>query len=199
MDRRAFLGALGLLAAPRAAEAQPSARVPRIGWLPVNLASAPHNLEAFRQGMRDLGYIEGRNLVIEYRSAEGKSERLPMLAAELVALNPEVILSAAGTLAAQAAKRATTTLPIVFVNVGDPVASGLVTSFARPSGNATGLSLLFPELVAKGLEQLKLAFPAVSPSRSPLPARRRSRAFTEGHPAKCRSRGARVGVAPSGH
>jgi putative tryptophan/tyrosine transport system substrate-binding protein len=100
--------------------------------------------------------------VIEYRSAEGKSERLPALAAELVALKVDVIVAAAGTLGALAAKQATRTLPIVFIAVGDPVTSGLVTSLARPGGNVTGLSLLFPELVGKCLEQLKQAVPGVS-------------------------------------
>ena len=117
--------------------------------------------EAFRQGLRDLGYVEGRNLVIEYRDAEGKVERLPALAAELVALKVDVIV-ASGTLAALAAKQATRTLPIVFSPAADPVASGLVTSLARPGGNVTGLSLLNSELVGKWLEQLKQAIPGVS-------------------------------------
>jgi len=161
MERRAFLGALGLLAAPRAAEAQPAARVPRIGWLPVNLASAPHTLEPFRQGLRDLGYVEGRNLVIETRDARGKLERLPALAAELVALKVDIIV-APGTPQALAAKNATRTIPIVFVGATDPVTDGLVSSLARPGGNATGSSNLAPELVGKRLEQLKQAVPGVS-------------------------------------
>jgi ABC-type uncharacterized transport system substrate-binding protein len=162
MDRRIFLTTLaGLLAAPRAAEAQQAAKVARIGFLATNLAGSPHVIEAFRQGLRDLGYVEGRNVVIEYRDAEGKFERLPALAAELVALKVDVIL-AGGTLAALAAKQATRTIPIVFVSAGDPVGSGLVTSLARPGGNVTGLSNLTTELVSKCLELLTQAVPRVS-------------------------------------
>ena len=117
-----------------------TANVPRIGYLNTNLASTPHTREAFRQGLRDLGYVEGRNVVIEYRDAEGKFERLPALAAELVALKVDVIV-APPTIAAIAAKQATGTLPIVFIGVGDPVASGFVTSLAQPGGNMTGLSI----------------------------------------------------------
>jgi putative ABC transport system substrate-binding protein len=126
-----------------------------------NLTADPHLPEAFRQGLRDLGYVEGRNLVIEYRDATGKHERLPALAAELVALNVDVIV-AANTPGALAAKRATSTLPIAFAAVGDPVTSGLVSSFARPGGNVTGTSGGTPELVGKCLEQLKQAVPGVS-------------------------------------
>jgi putative ABC transport system substrate-binding protein len=161
--RREFIGTLAgtLVAAPLAAEAQQAAKVARIGYLTINVAAAPHLPEAFRQGLRDLGYVEGRNLVIEYRDAEGKVERLPTLAAELVALKVDVIL-VPGTLPALAAKQATRTLPIVFANVGDALTSGLVESLARPGGNVTGLSILAPELVGKGLELLKQAVPGVS-------------------------------------
>ncbi len=152
---------LGVVAAPLAAEAQQAAKIARIGYLAASLAGSPHLHEAFLQGLRDLGYVEGRNVVIEYRDAEGKFERLPALAAELVALKVDVIV-ALSTLAAQAAKQATRTLPIVFIAVGDPVTSGLVTSLARPGGNVTGLSVLAPELVGKCLEQLKQAVPGVS-------------------------------------
>jgi putative ABC transport system substrate-binding protein len=117
--------------------------------------------DAFLQGLRDLGYVEGRNVVIEYRFAEGKLERYPALAAELVALKVDVIVAPI-TPAALAAKQATKTIPIVFVAVGDPITDGLVTSLARPGGNVTGLSLLFPELVGKCLEELKQAVPGVS-------------------------------------
>ncbi len=152
---------LAMLASPFAAHAQQAAKVARIGYLSAaNLATNPHMHEAFRQGLRDLGYVEGRNVVIEYRSAEGKYERLPALAAELVALKVDVIV-APPTVAALAAKHATRTIPIVFTAV-DAVASGLVTSLARPGGNVTGLSLLAPELVGKCLEQLKQAVPGVS-------------------------------------
>jgi putative ABC transport system substrate-binding protein len=162
MDRRdTVLALLALGAAPFAAEAQQAAKVARIGYLSTNLAASPNRPEAFRQGLRDLGYVEGRNLVIEYRYAEGKVEQLPALAAELVALKVDVIV-ASGTLAALAAKQATSTLPIVFSPAGDPVGSGLVTSLARPGGNVTGLSAFAPELVGKRLELLKQAVPGVS-------------------------------------
>jgi putative ABC transport system substrate-binding protein len=163
ISRRTFLAGTGalLLAAPLATEAQPAAKIARIGYLAGSLAARPHLREAFLQGLRDLGYVEGRNVVIEYRAAERKLERLPALAAELVALKVDVIV-ASGTLAALAAKQATRTLPIVFSPSGDPVGSGLVTSLARPGGNVTGLSALAPELVGKRLELLKQAVPGVS-------------------------------------
>jgi len=163
MNRREFAGglALGLLAAPLAAEAQQAAKVPRIGYLATDLTANPHLTEAFRQGLRDLGYVEGRHVVVDYRSAEGRIERLPALAAEIVALNVAVIV-APNTPAALAAKHATTTLPIVFVGAGEPVTSGLVTSLARPGGNVTGLSAVSPELVGKWLELLKQTTPGVS-------------------------------------
>ena len=153
--------ALGLLAVPFAAEAQQAAKVPRIGYLTPNIAANPHLSEAFLQGLRDLGYVEGRNIVIEYRSAEGKFERLAALAAELVALKVDVIV-APNTVAALAAKQATRTIPIVFAVAADPVQSGLVTSLARPGGNVTGSSVLAPELVGKYLELLAQAVPGVS-------------------------------------
>ncbi|PYN55801.1 MAG: ABC transporter substrate-binding protein [Candidatus Rokuibacteriota bacterium] len=166
MIRRAALAAAlaaGLLAAPLAAEAQQPTKIARIGYLTTaDVATAPHHLrEAFLKGLRDLGYVEGRNLVIEYRSAEGKVERLPALAAELVALKVDVILVPA-SVHVLAAKQATRTIPIVFVNSGDPVASGLVTSLARPGGNVTGLSTIGPDLIGKCLEQLPQAVPGVS-------------------------------------
>jgi putative ABC transport system substrate-binding protein len=165
IDRRTFLAGTGavLLAAPLAAEAQQAAKVTRIGYLSPNLAASPHLPEAFRQGLRDLGYVEGRNLVIEYRDAEGKGvERFPVLAAELVALKVDVIFVGGSTRAALAAMQATKTIPIVFTGVGDPVTSGLVTNLARPGGNVTGLSGLGPELVGKCLELLTQAVPGVS-------------------------------------
>jgi len=153
---------LGGLFSPSAAGAQQAATVARIGYLSVNLvASAPQQHEAFRQGLRDLGYVEGRNVVIEYRDAEGKPERLPALAAELVALKVDVIV-AGSTPNALAAKQATRTLPIVFISSGDPVTDGLVTSLARPGGNVTGLSSLTPERLGKCLELLTQAVPGVS-------------------------------------
>ena len=165
MDRREFIGTLagGLLAAPLAAEAQQADKMARIGYLAFNLAAGdPRIREAFLQGLRDLGYVEGRNLLIEYRDAAGKTERFPALAAELVALKVDVIVAAPGTLGALAAKQATTTLPIVFPGIGDPVADGLVASFARPGGNLTGLSVVSTEITVKLLELLKQAVPGVS-------------------------------------
>src|SRR5713101_8382654 len=148
MDRRTFLAGTGavLLAAPLAAEAQQAARVARIGWLGDSPAATPHLRVAFRQGLRDLGYVEGRNVVIEYRDAEGKLERFPALAAELVALKVDVIFAGGGTRSALAAKQATKTIPIVFAALADPVTRGLVTSLARPGGNVTGLSNLTADL-----------------------------------------------------
>jgi len=165
IERRAFIRTMagGLLPAPGSAEAQQAAaKVPRIGFLALNPGANPHLREAFLQGLRDLGYVEGRNVVIEYRSAEGKLERLRALAAELVALKVDVIVTGGGTPTALAAKEATRTLPIVFTSATDPVTDGLVTSLAHPGGNVTGLSNLAPELVGKCLEQLKEAVPQVS-------------------------------------
>ena len=161
MDRRTFLHTLagGLLTAPLAAEGQQAAKIFRMGYLALN--PNPHFQGAFRQGLRDLGYVEGRNLVIEDRDAGGKPERLPALAAELVALKVDVIV-AASTPAALATKQATRTLPIVFTSVADPITSEIVPSLAHPGGNVTGLSVLAPELVGKCLEHLKQATPAVS-------------------------------------
>jgi len=162
ISRRTFIGGLaaGIVATPLAAEAQQAAKIARIGYLATNLAGNPHGREAVRQGLRDLGYVEGRNVVIEYRDAEGKLERLPTLAAELIALKVDVIV-AGSTAAALAAKQATRTLPIVLTAAPDPVTDGLVTSLARPGGNVTGLSSLAPELVGKGLELLTQAVPGV--------------------------------------
>ena len=146
------------LLAPLAARAQQMAR---IGYLVLNLDVNPRNRDAFRQGLRDLGYVEGRNLVIEYRDAEGKPERLATSAAELVALNVDVIVSP-GTLASLAAKRATATIPIVVPTIGDPVADGLVKSLAQPGGNVTGLSNLTNDLIGKCMQLLKEAVPGAT-------------------------------------
>ncbi len=155
--------ALVALFNPPAAPAQQAHKIARIGYLSLNIAAGdPRPREAFRQGLRELGHVEGRNLLIEYRDAEGKTERFPALAAELAARKVDVIVTTGGTLAALAAKQATTTLPIVFAAVGDPVAEGLVTSLARPGGNVTGLAVLVPELIPKSLELLKQAVPEVS-------------------------------------
>ena len=153
---------LGMLAAPPAAAAQPPAKVPRIGiLLPSTSAATSHLVEAFRQGLRELGYVEGENIAIEYRWAEGKWERLPDMAAELVRLKVRVIVVAA-TPAVQAAQQATRTIPIVMAVVVDPMATGFVASLARPGGNITGLSLMAPELVGKGLELLKEVVPKLT-------------------------------------
>jgi putative ABC transport system substrate-binding protein len=163
IDRRTFLAGTGavFLAAPLAAAAQQTGKVPRIGWLGTSAAVSPHLREAFLQGLRDLGYVEGRTVVIEWRYAEEKFERLPALAAELVTLKVDVIVTGS-TPTAVAAKQATRTLPIVFAAVADPVTSGLVTSLAQPSGNVTGLSPLGSELVGKRLEHLKQVVPGVA-------------------------------------
>ena len=162
MNRRETIIVLAALGAvPLAAGVQQATKVPRIGYLSGNLASSHHMTEGFRQGLRDLGYVEGRNIVIEFRDAKGKLERIPALVAELVALKVDVIV-VGGTVAALAAMQATRTLPVVFVSAVDPLADGLVTSLARPGGNVTGLSALAPELVGKRLEQLKQAAPEVS-------------------------------------
>ena len=140
------------------AHAQPS-KVVRIGFLgPTSAASNAGRMEALREGLRDLGYLEGKNLVIESRWAEGKFDRLPELAAELVRLNVDVILTA-GTPGIRAAKNATTTIPVVMVTSGDPVGFGFVASLARPGGNVTGYSTFSPELSAKRLELLKEILP----------------------------------------
>jgi putative ABC transport system substrate-binding protein len=163
MDRRAaILALLALGAAPPVVKAQQQAiKVARIGFLSPSLASSPDRRDAFLQGLRDLGYVEGRNVVIEYGDAEGKVERAPALAAELVARKVDVIFVAGGTRVTLAAVQATKTTPIVFTGVGDPVESGLVTNLARPGGNVTGLSSLGPELVSKRLELVKQAVPGV--------------------------------------
>jgi len=142
------------------AEAQQPARTPRIGLLVAPSASAySARLEAFRQRLRELGYVEGKNIVIEYRYADGKPERLPDLAAELVRLKVDVIVATGP--AVVTAKKASTTIPIVFAPYPDPVGAGLVSSLARPGGNITGLSVMTPDLDGKRLELLKEVFPKV--------------------------------------
>jgi putative ABC transport system substrate-binding protein len=166
VDRRTFIGSLtgGLLAAPLAAEAQQAASLPRIGFLGTSSPSDPRAvrlvLVACRQGLRELGYVEGQNIAIEFRWAEGKYDRLPGLAAELVRLKVNVLV--AGTQAAiQAAKHATETIPIVMV-ASDPVAAGFVGSLARPGGNITGVSMMSAEVIGKQFEMLKEVVPKVS-------------------------------------
>jgi putative ABC transport system substrate-binding protein len=166
MERRTFMAVMagGLLAAPLAAEGQPAGKISRIGFLSPSSHSDSRNslrLGALQEGLRELGYVEGQNLSIESRWAEGKYERLPGLAAELVRLNVDVIVTYAPP-AIQAAKEATATIPIVMGGVIDPVATGFVASLARPGGNITGLSLMAPELVGKQLEILKEVVPKVT-------------------------------------
>jgi putative ABC transport system substrate-binding protein len=164
MDRRAFVaGTFALLAAPLAGGAQPAAsKTARIGYLSSQSASGEQAYrEAFRQGLRDLAYVEGRNLVIEYRWADGNYERLPGLAKELVGLNVDLIVSVGGPPAARAAKAATTSIPVVFVS-GSAVEAGIVPSLARPGGNLTGFDVLAEELEAKRLELLKEMLPRVT-------------------------------------
>jgi putative ABC transport system substrate-binding protein len=145
-----------------AAQAQQRNKVPRIGYLAASPPSAsPARTEAFRQGLRELGYVEGQNILIEYRWAEGKVERLPNLASELVRLNVDVIVTA-GPTAVPPAKEATATIPVVMTFDSNPVASGFVTSLARPGGNITGLTNLAQELSGKRLELLKDIFPKLS-------------------------------------
>jgi putative ABC transport system substrate-binding protein len=137
------------------AHAQQPTKIPRIAFLIASSLSAQSaRIEAFRQGLRELGYVEGKNIVIEYPSAEEKPDHLPALVAELVRLKVDVIVTAGAT-STRAAKEATSTIPIVMTNDGDPVASGFIASLARPGGNITGLSTLAPEISGKQLELLK--------------------------------------------
>jgi putative ABC transport system substrate-binding protein len=154
--------AVFILAAPLAADAQPAGAVHRIGYLTSGSATAtPRTVEAFRQGLGELGWVEGQNIVIDYRFAEGRFDRLPDLAAELVRLKVEIIV-AGPTPPAVAAKNATGTIPIVMWAVGDPVRLGLIVSLARPGGNVTGMSFsVGQEIVGKQLELLKETVPKV--------------------------------------
>ena len=166
MNRRSFIGTLAgsLLAAPLAAEAQQAGKVWRIGFLSPSVSAdlrLQGLLQAFRQGLSELGYVEGRNVAMELRWAEGKYDRLPGLARELVGLRMDVIVAVAVP-AIRAAKEATRTIPIVMAAVVDPVATGLVASFSRPGGNITGQSTMAPEVVGKQLEMLKEIVPKAS-------------------------------------
>src|SRR5213596_1807546 len=143
-------------------EAQQAKKVWRIGFLAATSPSVEAaRIEAFRQGLRELGYVEGKNIIIEWRWDEGKFDRLPDLAAELVRLDVDVIVTG-GSTSTGAAKQVTTTIPIVMAQVNDPVGSGFVASLARPGGNMTGLSTLAPELSGKRLELLKEVVPKLS-------------------------------------
>ena len=164
MNRRRFLRTLGasLLAAPLAVDAQQAGKVPQIGFLSVTSPSdRPSLVDAFRQRLRELGWVEGQNIVIDYRYAEDRVDRLPALAAELVRLKVDVIVSA-GTQGVTAAKNATETIPIVMIAVRDPVGTGLIASLARPGGNVTGVSgYAGLVIVAKQLELLKETVPKI--------------------------------------
>jgi len=147
-----------LLASVHLAEAQQPKKVPRVGFLTTGGQSSK---EAFRQGLRELNYVEGKNIIIDYRQTEGKAERLNELAAELARLKPDVIV-AGSTQDVLAAKNASSTIPIVMMTVGDPVASKLVDSLARPGGNITGVTSLSPDVNGKRLELLKETVPTLS-------------------------------------
>jgi putative tryptophan/tyrosine transport system substrate-binding protein len=162
--RRDFMLALAGAAAawPLAARAQQARKIFRIGYLGVSSSSLePHYVEAFRQRLRDLGHIEGESIAIEYRWADGEDDRLPNLAAELVRLNPAIIVTT-GTPSTLAAMQATKTIPIIMASSADPVAAGLVANLARPKENVTGFTILGPELEAKRLELLKQTVPSAA-------------------------------------
>ena len=158
-----FLLAASVLICLQLAEAQQPAKIPRIGYVSTSgdpSTSGPQ-VEAFRQGLRDLGYFEGKNVLVEYRYIEGKSDRIPSLVAELVQLKVDVLV-VTNPPSIRTAKQATKTIPVVMVTTGDPVATGLVDSLARPGGNITGLTRLTRELSGKRLELLKEVLPAIS-------------------------------------
>ena len=166
MKRREFITLVGGAAAawPLTVGAQPQTKIPQIGLMVTGALESPEarvQLDAFRQGLRQLGYVEGQNIVIEYRGADGRIERFQSLAADLVSLDVDLIV-ASNTPAALAARQATATIPIVAPVMGDPVADGLVASLAQPGGNVTGLTFLAPELTAKRMQLLKDALPNVS-------------------------------------
>jgi putative ABC transport system substrate-binding protein len=164
MDRRRFLltSLAGVLAAPLAAEAQQAGKMPRIGWLRLgHPGSSPWEVAGFRQGLRELGYVEDQSIVIQYRYANDKPERLPGLAAELISLQPDVLI-ALSTAPVRALQRATTAIPIVLLS-GNPLGLGLVSNLARPGGNSTGVSMMQdPEVHQKRLQLLKETAPALA-------------------------------------
>jgi putative ABC transport system substrate-binding protein len=158
-----LLLAFSLLVAPFATEAQPPAHIPKVGWLEGGVrADKAHLHAAFLQGLHELGYVEGQHFVLVQRDAEGQLDRLPALAVELVRLPVDVIVTTAGVPATRAAMQATTTVPIVITEAGDPVGTGLVASLARPGGNVTGLSSTSPDLVSRRLELLKEITPMMT-------------------------------------
>ncbi len=157
VTRRTFLGTLAgaLLAAPLAAEAQHATKTHRISFLALTPGEDTSLMKALLEHLHELGYREGRNMTFEYRSAEGRPERLPQLATELVRARPDVLIAGFGALAAQAAKAATASIPIVFTTVGDPLGAGLVASLGRPGGNLTGLTDQAKDLGGKRLQLLR--------------------------------------------
>jgi putative ABC transport system substrate-binding protein len=162
MRRIGLAVVLSLTLAPLAVEAQEPGKIYRIGMLETtSMALNAANLDAFRQGLRELGYVEGRNFMIEYRSADGRRERFPELATELVRLKVDVILTR-GTPAVMATKNATGTIPVVMAASGDPLLSGVVAGLARPGGNVTGLSAIVVEVTGKRLQLLREVVPGVS-------------------------------------
>lgn len=160
MRKKFFYFALGslLFAFSLSAQAQSQAKIPKIGWLAVRPASAAFSIESFLREFSKLGYVDGKNIVFEYRYAEGKLDRLPALAEELVRLKVDVLI-APNTPAALAVKNATKTIPIVFLDVTDPIAAGLIDSLARPGGNLTGFTTISAVLAGKRLELLKETVP----------------------------------------
>src|SRR3984893_15177227 len=168
MRRREFITLLGgvaaacaLVAPVRSRAQQPSRKIPRVGWLAMGTQAPQDNLEEYRRGMRELGYVEGRTVETVYLYAEGHFDRLPELAAMLVADKVDIIVTA-GTPGCLAAKHATTVIPIVFAVSSDPLGTGVVGSLSRPEGNITGLSLMATDLSAKRLELLKLLVPSIN-------------------------------------
>jgi putative ABC transport system substrate-binding protein len=198
---KALLGilTLGLLATPLAVGSQPAARVYRIGWLDQGAPESPE-LKAVREGLRELGYVEGQNIIVESRYAEGQYDRLAALAAELVRLRPDVIVTRASA-AAGAAKSATSAIPIVMVTGVDPVAEGLVQSLARPGGNITGLTFLTSELSAKRLEVLREVLPRLQRvavlARTPEPRRFAGGRETEETKRAAQSLGVQLQILPT--
>src|SRR5215204_2855630 len=163
MRRREFIALLGgaAVAWPSPLGAQQATRRPRLGVLLYSNPETDPNMESFRRGLRDLGYVDGQNIAIEYRYAEGKPERLPQLAAELVALKPDLVFGLGGDVAPFLSK-ATKTIPIVYAMSADPVQLGLAATLTRPGGNATGVTFLSDQLAAKRLELLKEVAPRIS-------------------------------------
>jgi putative tryptophan/tyrosine transport system substrate-binding protein len=165
MRRRNFIASLASITAawPLVARAQQPKNIPRLCFLSFDLdpAASRSRFEAFFQGLRDLGYVDGQTITIDYLSAEGRGERYPALTSECLRLKADII-AVSTTPAAQAAKNATRTIPIVMIALGDPVGTGLVDSLAHPGGNVTGMSLMSPDLAVKRLELLKEAVPSIS-------------------------------------